>query len=44
MPLPFYRGDLWSLPKDPIEPVLENTARIAQIAFPKGNIYYEGAR
>ena len=28
-----------SLPKDPIEPVPEETVRIAQTAFPKGNIY-----
>ena len=28
-----------SLPKDPIEPVPKETVRIAQAAFPKGNIY-----
>ena len=28
-----------SLPKDPIESVPEETARIAQAPFPKGNIY-----
>ena len=28
-----------SLPKDSIEPVPEETVRIAQAAFPKGNIY-----
>ena len=33
-----------SLPKDPIEPVPEETVRIAQAAFSRGNIYYEDAR
>ena len=28
-----------SLPNHPIEPVPEETVRIAQAAFPKGNIY-----
>lgn len=28
-----------SLPKDPIESVPQETVRIAQAAFPKGNIY-----
>ena len=28
-----------SLPKDPIEPVPKETVRIAQVTFPRGNIY-----
>ncbi len=28
-----------ALPKEPIEPVLAETVRIAQAAFPKSNIY-----